>query len=239
MATLIRKTKRVRIGPVTLYRGDSSLLLPELGPFDAVVTDPPYSSGGMARSDRVASTSTKYVSSDAAKQYPDFLGDNRDQRSFVMWASVWLGHCLDITKPGGIACVFSDWRQIPAMSDALQVGGWVWRGVVPWDKLNARPQPNRFRAQCEYVLWATNGPRDTSTEGAEYHPGLLSAAPPATSCRVHAAQKPVSILRTLCKVAGSGGVVVDPFCGSGQTGIAAAAESQEAVLIEKCRESSR
>ena len=61
-------------------------------PFDAVLTDPPYSSGGATRGDRMASTLTKYVNSDSGNQdrLPDFEGDNRDQRAFLVWCSLWL-----------------------------------------------------------------------------------------------------------------------------------------------------
>lgn len=33
---------KVQIGECTLYRGDNSVILPHIGKFDAVVTDPPY-----------------------------------------------------------------------------------------------------------------------------------------------------------------------------------------------------
>ena len=34
---------------VTIYHGDCREILPGLGRVDAIVTDPPYSSGGMAQ----------------------------------------------------------------------------------------------------------------------------------------------------------------------------------------------
>ena len=37
---------------VTIYHGDCREIVPTLGPVDAVVTDPPYSSGGQFRGDR-------------------------------------------------------------------------------------------------------------------------------------------------------------------------------------------
>jgi site-specific DNA-methyltransferase (adenine-specific) len=42
---------------------------------DALITDPPYSSGGAFRGDRQAASSAKYVGSDA--EYPEIVGDNR------------------------------------------------------------------------------------------------------------------------------------------------------------------
>jgi site-specific DNA-methyltransferase (adenine-specific) len=106
----------------------------------------------------MANTSSKYQSSDAARKFCDFGGDNRDQRAYAYWCSLWLSECLRVCKPGSVACVFSDWRQ-PPTTDVFQSGGWVWRGIVPWNKTEAvRPALGRFRAQCEYVVWGSVGP---------------------------------------------------------------------------------
>lgn len=225
--------KSVTIGNATLYHGDCLEIIPTLCKVDAVITDPPYSSGGMVRGDRMTSTRDKYQSSTVDVEHPEFTGDNRDQRGFHAWAALWLMHALDITKPGGVAALFSDWRQMPTMTDALQSGGWVWRGIVPWDKVNARPMPNRFRAQCEFVVWGTNGPRDFNTEGAVYHPGILTEKPPAMDAREHSTQKPVGIMSTLCKIVPPGGVVLDPFMGSGTTGVGALVIGRAFIGIEK------
>jgi site-specific DNA-methyltransferase (adenine-specific) len=221
------------IGPATIYRADCLEVLPKLRDIDALITDPPYSSGGMVRGDRMQTTRAKYQSTDVAREHADFTGDNRDQRGFVAWSALWLMYALDAVKPGGIACLFSDWRQLPCMTDALQAGGWVWRGVVPWDKVNARPMPNRFRAQCEYVVWGTAGPRDFDMSAADYHPGILTEKPPANEDREHSTQKPVGIMSTLSLVAPAGGVVLDPFMGSGTTGVACIATGRRFIGIEK------
>lgn len=221
------------IGNATLYLGDAMDILPTLTAVDAVITDPPYSSGGMFRDDRALPTSSKYQSSDAQMKHPDFIGDNRDQRSYLVWATLWLLRAQAITAPGGLCMVFSDWRQLPTMTDALQAGGWVWRGIVPWDKINARPLPNRFRAQCEYVVWGSNGPRDATMATADYYPGLLTELPPQNDTREHPTQKPVGILAQLCKTTPTDGVVLDPFMGSGTTGVAATSLGQRFVGIEK------
>jgi site-specific DNA-methyltransferase (adenine-specific) len=223
----------VQIGNATLYLGDCIAIIPTLPVFDALITDPPYSSGGLHRGDRMASTRAKYQSTDVQVTHPTFTGDNRDQRGFLAWATLWLLLAMERCAPGGMAVLFSDWRQLPIATDALQAGGWVWRGLVPWDKVNARPMPNRFRQQCEFVLWGTNGSRDFDTVGASYHPGILRGSPPSQSARVHSTQKPVEVMRELCRIAPIGGTVFDPFMGSGSTGVAAIAEGRRFIGIEK------
>jgi site-specific DNA-methyltransferase (adenine-specific) len=95
--------------------------LPEAS-FDALVTDPPYCSGGTSTAARTArSAARKYVSSDSVVGHalPDFDGDNRDQRSFTLWCQMWLSEALRVIRPGGCALVFTDWRQRPALSPKL------------------------------------------------------------------------------------------------------------------------
>ncbi len=187
---------------------------------DAVITDPPYSSGGQFRGDRMLSTSIKYQSTDAAK-VREFTGDNRDQRSFLAWCTMWMDEVRRILRPGGVAFFFTDWRQLPTVSDAVQCAGMIWRGVVVWDKVSARPVPDRFSQQAEFGVWCTNGPRE-SKPGPEsvYLRGVFSFSAPKAAQRAHATQKPTALMRELVRIVPVGGLVVDPFVGSGSTGMA-------------------
>jgi|GEM_PF-6707114 len=130
----------------TLYCGDALEILPELSGIGALITDAPYSSGGFTRGDRTARTSEKYQNTGTVKKYIEFFGDNRDARSFAFWCSLWLEMAYSRMVDGAFAAVFSDWRQLPLMSDAIQSGGFVWRGTAVWDKgPSARPQLGRPR----------------------------------------------------------------------------------------------
>ena len=97
--------------------------------FELVIADPPYSSGGLMRSDKMATTKTKYLQSDSGNQIklPDFLGDNRDQRAFYAWCVYWMEQANRILKEEAILAVFTDWRQLPTVTDAVQGAGLVWR----------------------------------------------------------------------------------------------------------------
>ena len=198
---------------------------------DAIVTDAPYSSGGMLRGDRTDSVHAKYVNNDSVpgNELAAFTGDNRDQRGYGYWCALWLAECLRVTKPGGACLLFTDWRQLPITTDALQSGGWIWRGVVPWAKPGARPQAGRFRAECEYVVWGSAGPMKTDAESLCL-PGFFQAISPRD--REHIAQKPLSVMRELVKIAPKGGTVLDPFMGAGTTGVAAMTEGRDFIGSE-------
>jgi DNA modification methylase len=123
--------KRLTDAGVVLMQGDCLELLQDIpdGSVDMVLTDPPYSSGGMYRSDRANGSSKKYQSTDTKDIKPDFAGDNRDQRSFTLWETFWVSAAKKKMRPGGIAVIFTDWRQLAATIDAVQCGGLVYRGV--------------------------------------------------------------------------------------------------------------
>lgn len=180
--------------------------------FDALITDPPYSSGGQYRGDRMQSVTEKYSQSGAKAEYLKhaFEGDNMDQRAWTSWTAYWLELCRKVVKPGGVAAIFIDWRQLPALYDAIQWGGWVVRGLIPWDKKNARPQPHRPKQQCEFIVWASNGPLDVKRD-AEYMPGLLQGLPPSAQVRTHQTEKPLDVMRQLVHICENGGRIIDPF----------------------------
>lgn len=218
----------------TMHQGDALAVLRDLptASVDAVITDPPYNSGGRTMSDRTkASARGKYVSGDAGHDLADFTGDNRDQRSYVTWLSLVLAECLRVSRPGAHCLVFTDWRQLPATSDALQVGGWTWQGTIVWHKPVARPRRGGFKANAEFILWGTNGPYDGKRD--LYLPGVFSASQPSGRQRRHITQKPVDgLMRELVKVCIPGGTILDPFAGSGSTGEAALLDGYDFVGIE-------
>jgi site-specific DNA-methyltransferase (adenine-specific) len=217
---------------ITLHRGEALAVLASLasGSVDAVIADPPYSSGGFTRGDRALSTTaTKYTDSDSLRDLADFAGDNRDQRGYGYWMALWLSEALRATRPGGVCLLFTDWRQLPITTDALQAGGWVWRGVVPWYKPGGRPMAGRFAAQCEYVVWGSSGSMGLDFTD-ECLPGFYQASPPRD--REHQTQKPLDVMRKLVRICPKGGTVLDPFMGSGTTGVAAVLEGRSFIGSE-------
>ena len=204
-----------------VIQGDCRDVMSQLPPskFDGIVTDPPYSSGGAMRGDRMASSRTKYVQSNAQHAIAGFTGDNRDQRGYLAWCSLWMAEARHLTVPGGIIAVFTDWRQLPITTDAIQAAGWVWRGIAVWGKKTGRPCKGRYASQAEFVVWGTNGPREMEGPCGR---GLWVANTPMGDDRQHITQKPVEVMSGLLKIFGDDATILDPFCGSGSTGVACA-----------------
>ncbi len=225
---------------VTIYHGDCLTVLQSLDPLEAnaVLTDPPYSSGGMVRSDRTnKTTDEKYTQSEARGKRPNFHGDNMDQRAWMSFGREWLLECRRHTKLTGYLCSFIDWRQLPALTDAVQSAGWVWRGVNVWDKGQAARMPHvgYFSYQCEFVVWATNGAcvkLPAMKDGGDGKLNGLCRCSVKQDDKHHQTGKPTPVMQWLTWCVPFGGLILDPFMGSGTTLVAAKKMGRKAIGIE-------
>jgi site-specific DNA-methyltransferase (adenine-specific) len=205
-----------------LYQGDALHILQELPDqsVDALITDPPYSSGGRTIGEKSKNVIKKYGKSNGQSRFGEFLGDSKDQRSWMLWNQAWLFECKRILKPGAPFCIFSDWRQLPAMTDCVQFADYLWCGIAVWDKTDAvRPQMGKFRQNCEFIVWGGNGKikRDLQIGAL---PGFMSQVV-LQSDKHHLTGKSTEVMKWLCRICPKGGVILDPFAGSGTTGVAA------------------
>lgn len=189
---------------------------------DLILTDPPYSSGGQFAGDRRSRTGVKYAdtSYDGAIKLPDFSGDNMDQRAFTEFCRQIFAKCRQKTKPEGVIACFIDWRNLPALTDAIQAAGWTWRGIAVWNKPNGRPQKGRFRSEFEYIVWGSNGPMPFD-RGVGCLPGYYRYSNVQSKDRVHQTEKPLQLIMDLLEIVPEGSTVCDPFMGSGTTAVAA------------------
>ena len=220
---------------VQLFTGNALagiLTLPDES-IGGVITDPPYSSGGAFRSDRVLDPNEKYVQGGTIIDRLSFSGDNRDGRSWAFWMTLWLGEALRVTKTGGYIMVFSDWRQLPLCTDVLQAGGWVWRGLVVWDKTGAARAPHTgyFRHQSEYIVWGTKGSCDAWEGNGGPFPGVYRYGVRQDD-KFHMTGKPTPLMVDLVKPIPPGEIILDPFMGSGTTGVAALRQGRKFIGME-------
>ena len=132
--------------------------------------------------------------------------------------------------------MFTDWRQLPASTDAVQIGELIWRGIVAWDKGAGSRAPHKgyFRHQCEYIVWATKG-KCRKNEHAGPFPGCYKF-PVKQSDKFHLTGKPSDLMKELVQIVPEGSIVLDPFAGSGTTCVAAKKMEHQFIGIEKDEE---
>lgn len=222
-------TEPVVIGSATLYFGDALEVMGSLGEVDAVITDPPYCSGSVSEAGRTAAKG-QGLRSENLGRFGWFVGDNMGTAGLVFLLRSMAFRALEILKPEGHLLVFCDWRMIPNLAPAIESAGARFQNLVVWDKGHMGLGMG-FRAQHEMVLHFTAG-------SPKYHDlgtaNIIQAGRISASDKEHQTEKPVDLLMRLAQVAAPiGGVILDPFMGSGSMGVAALAGGYRFIGIER------
>ena len=212
------------IGNATLYNADCLEALEEITGMHAVITDPPFSSG--ARTD--AGKSTRGAMLRGAKWQDDwFSHDNLATHGFLfLMRLVGLRLQQACTAPA-TGHFFIDWRMFPNLYGALEASGWVVKNTVVWDKKHFGMGTN-YRNQHEFVIYAEKG----DVEFGSHSIGNVIQCPREDAIN-HPTEKPVALLEKLISaVTQEGQTVLDPFMGSGTTGVACMNLARRFVGIE-------
>jgi site-specific DNA-methyltransferase (adenine-specific) len=203
-------TRTETIGDATLYLGDCRDILPTLGKVDAVVTDPPYGIGLTAKSNKwVTHQGTGYVSTE---DNPDFI------------ASVCVPAIRACIEKFGRVVVTPGTRNLwlyPAPDELGAIYNRNGAGSGKWGFVcNA---PVLFYGKDPYLAFGL-GRRANSWE----QPGTDFAEKSDHPC-----PKPLGLTRWLVNRASlSGHVVLDPFMGSGTTGVVCSELGRSFIGIE-------
>lgn len=213
-------------GTVTLFHGDALDVMAALADrsIDTVITDPPYSSGGRRENARTVRTSMIRSLDDDEW----IRGDAMSTHGFT-WLMRMCGlQWRRLLTPGGHILAFIDWRMAPALAAALETADLKQHPTIVWDK-TYYGMGAVFRNQYELVIHMTAGsPREPQRRDV----GNVIACKPVRD-GLHPTQKPVPLLATLLSVVcPPGGLVLDPFAGSGATAEAARLSDCRALLVE-------
>jgi DNA modification methylase len=219
------------IGRATLYLGDALEVMESLGAVDAVVTDPPYCSGSVSEASRTAAKGQGLRSENITK-LGWFVGDNMGTAGLASLLRSMAFRALKILNPEGSMLVFCDWRMVPTLAPTIESAGLRFQNMVVWDK-GMMGLGMGFRAQHEIILHYTAGSPKYHDLGTS---NVVRSARVSATDREHQTQKPLDLMRKLVRVVSApGGMILDPFMGSGSTGCAAMAEGRDFIGIERDR----
>lgn len=211
---------------VMLYHGDCLELMATLPDksISTVLTDPPYSSGGRRENARsLRKSMTRTVEDD------DWIrGDAMSTSGFTYLLRMCGLQWRRILISGGHALTFIDWRMAPILAAALETADLRQHPILVWDKKRFG-MGVIFRNQHEFIVHMTAG--NPSEPQRRDVPNVLGFAPVKDG--EHPTEKPEPLLRTLLSVVTPpGGMVLDPFAGSGSTLAAAQSLGLNAIGIE-------
>jgi site-specific DNA-methyltransferase (adenine-specific) len=103
--------------------------------------------------------------------------------------------------------------------------------VAVWDKTQqCRPPKGRFRSQAEFIVWGSKDKMPLQ-RGVPSLPGVFTV-PPESRDKYHHAAKPIALMKELVEIVKPGGIVLDPFAGSGSTGVAAIQSGRPFIGME-------
>jgi site-specific DNA-methyltransferase (adenine-specific) len=220
--------KEVLADGVELYCGDCLEVLPTLGKFDAVVTDPPYSSGGFTQS-AISKAKGQGLRSETIAQVGWFSGDAMTAAGGAFLLRELARLAFSTTFDTATLTVFTDWRVSALYSPAIESARWRYQNMLVWDKGNAG-LGSGFRAQHELALHFSKGapPYFSASYG-----NVLKSSRVGSGDKEHQTEKPVDLMRQILEVVSDvGGTALDPFMGSGTTGVAAVKLGRKFTGIE-------
>lgn len=215
--------------------------------FDMIFADPPY----MLSNDGITCQSGKVVSVNKGN-WDKSQGFEED----FEFHKKWLTACKRVLKPSGTLWVSGTYHSIYSCGFAMQLLGYHILNDICWFKPNASPNMSCrfFTASHETLIWARKDKKSKHTfnyeimKNGDFQKDFIKK--PNTQMRSvwaigttpntektfgrHPTQKPLDLLeRIILASTNEGDLILDPFLGSGTTGVAAIKLGRKFVGIEK------
>jgi len=195
------------IGDCTLYLADCMDVLPTLGKVDALVCDPPY---GMNLDADFSGMKNKFKGSNGGNKYKNIIGDDApfDPTPF-------LGLAKNIVLFG------ADY-----FSSKLPCGG----SYSVWDKRLDESADKMF-GSCFEMMWFY--PARKKEIIRHKWAGIFGTEKEDNPERVHPTQKPIGLMIKTIERLPKCQTILDPFMGSGTTGVACVKMGRKFIGIER------
>ncbi len=160
----------------------------------------------------------------------------------------WLSLCRNVLKDGGCIWVTGTYHNISSVERCLTTLGYKVLNIIVWQKPNAplTLSDAHFNFSAEYIIWARKSKRMphyfnleamTLLNSGKRMPDVWSIPTVETWEKhfgKHPTQKPLRLLyRAILSNSKPGETILDPFAGSGTTGIAANLIGRNFIGIER------
>lgn len=217
-----------------IIHGDSFKILPQIKPesIDMIFADPPYflsNNGVTCKGGRMVSVN---------KGEWDKIGKTETQiEDKHKYNRKWIRLCAKVLKPNGSIWISGTLHNIYSVGMALEQEGFKIINNITWQKTN--PPPNLacrcFTHSTETILWAQKAEKKSKhyfnyslmkeLNGGKQMKDVWTGSltkPAEKKAGKHPTQKPEYLLEKIIQASTlPGDIILDPFCGSGTTGVVA------------------
>lgn len=197
---------------------------------DSIITDPPFN---------IVEKIGKNIHIFRQGEKQQGASITRDSMSFDVGFNqfTWLERIPKILKKGGNLIIFNDWENMGDIAKELRKHKIKVKCLNHWQKNNPCPAEwgRRFVAGREYFLHCTNGGKyEFNVE--KLHKGVFGYPLTKQSEKKHGRhpnQKPLNLMEELITIlSAEGQTILDPFMGSGSTGVACKNLNRKFIGIE-------
>ncbi len=209
-----------QIGECTLYCGDAMAIMPELEKVDLAISDVPYAltTGGVSKSSKTMSGI--------------FASHNYANDSQLIMATVpfpeMMAAIYDVLKRDADCYVMANDKNVHPLTQAAIDAGFGFHNLLVWDKVT--PTANRwYMKNLEFTIYLWKGRARTINNLSAKQ--LIRGGVDKVSG--HPTEKPVYLMAEyIGNSSQQGDVVLDPFAGSGTTGVAAVGLGRKFIGIK-------
>ena len=214
------------IGNATLYLGDCLEILPTLPKVDAVITDPPFEAEAHTLQRRKLGTVAAGGREVLVEALP-FSAINGATRE---------GVCAEVARLcNGWALYFCQAEAVSAWRDAAEASGQKYKRAMVWIKPDGMPQFSGDRPGMGYesIVSTWCGTGKSVWNGGGRHGVFTFNKNDCVGPAPHPTTKPVPLMAELLNLfTNTGQTVLDPFMGSGTTGVACMNLGRKFIGIE-------
>ena len=222
------QTERIKTDNYEIYLGNAYTMYKELlqnnVKVNHIITDPPYN----------ISQDNNFSTMKNPRKGVDFGEWDKD---FDLYN--WISDYSNLLDKNGSMIIFCSYRFISHIIDKLETSGLVVKDVIIWKKSNPMPRniDRRYVQDTEFAVWAVkknakwifNKPTDKSYLRSCYETPTVSGKEKTN----HPTQKSLKLMENIIKVhTNENDIILDPFMGSGSTGVASIKNSRKFVGIE-------
>jgi site-specific DNA-methyltransferase (adenine-specific) len=219
--------EKVIIGDATLYCGECEHILPMLDKVDAVITDPPYEDEAHTKGRRLLG---EQVNGERTVEYGalDFspMTEELREQSTRAAGEICGGWMLSFCQAEAVAL----WRE------AHEGAGGKYKRAMVWIKPDGAPQFTGDRPGMGYesIVASWFGGGRSRWNGGGRHGVFVHAQRDNNHPKQHMTQKPIALMVELVRLfTNQHNLVLDPFMGSGTTGVAAIQLGRKFIGIER------